>query len=246
MSETSLGPKCSKIYCSWLQRTPVKGNWVSTRTVKERKDRWYQWWGEEVKCTREEGAFRNKSEAPGNKRKSKPPSLLNKQDSVLVDLMTLKGRRGFEAIQNAVCILNIFFLSLDPWIWKIPWRRAWQPTPVLSSTESHGQRSLVGYSPWGLKELDTWEINTLSLSLSHTHTHTRLLTENNTDKSAGWGGVPRSNVSFATITALTPTKPHTHKYSLSLLPYLVIPLGVNSLNYLHLDWRPLSVWLGLQ
>ena len=31
--------------------------------------------------------------------------------------------------------------------WKIPWRRAWQPTPVLLPGESNGQRSLVGYSP---------------------------------------------------------------------------------------------------
>ena len=40
---------------------------------------------------------------------------------------------------------------------KIPWRSKWQPTPVLLPGESHGQRSLVGYSPWGHKELDTTE-----------------------------------------------------------------------------------------
>ena len=33
----------------------------------------------------------------------------------------------------------------DPWIGKIPWRRPWQPTPVFSSGESHGQRSLAGH-----------------------------------------------------------------------------------------------------
>ena len=33
-----------------------------------------------------------------------------------------------------------------------------QPTPVFSLGESHGQRSLVGYSPWGYKELDTTEV----------------------------------------------------------------------------------------
>ena len=32
---------------------------------------------------------------------------------------------------------------------KIPWRRVWQPVPVVLPRESHGQRSLVGYSPWG-------------------------------------------------------------------------------------------------
>ena len=37
------------------------------------------------------------------------------------------------------------------------WRRAWQPTPVLFAGESHGQRSLVGYSPWGHTGLDTTE-----------------------------------------------------------------------------------------
>ena len=32
-----------------------------------------------------------------------------------------------------------------------PWRREWQPTPVFLPGEFHGQRSLVGYSPWGRK-----------------------------------------------------------------------------------------------
>ena len=45
--------------------------------------------------------------------------------------------------------------GFDPWVGKIPWRRAWQPTLVFLLGESHGQRSLAGYSPWGLKESDT-------------------------------------------------------------------------------------------
>ena len=48
-------------------------------------------------------------------------------------------------------------LGLDPWVRKIPWRRAWQPIPVFLPGESHGQRSLAAYSPWGLKESDTTE-----------------------------------------------------------------------------------------
>ena len=40
---------------------------------------------------------------------------------------------------------------------KISWRRKWQPTLVLLPGKSHGQRSLVGYSPWGHKESDTAE-----------------------------------------------------------------------------------------
>ena len=39
--------------------------------------------------------------------------------------------------------------GFDPWVGKIPWRRKWQSTPVLFPVKSHGQRSLVGQSPWG-------------------------------------------------------------------------------------------------
>ena len=46
--------------------------------------------------------------------------------------------------------------SFDPWVGKIPWRRAWQPTPVFLAGESHGQRSLVGYSPWGCRVGHNW------------------------------------------------------------------------------------------
>ena len=48
-------------------------------------------------------------------------------------------------------------VGLIPGSGKIPWRREWQPTPVFVPGESHGQRSLEGYSSWGHKELDTTE-----------------------------------------------------------------------------------------
>jgi len=44
--------------------------------------------------------------------------------------------------------------GFNPWVRKIPWRRAGQPTPVFLPGESHGLRSLVGYSPRGHTELD--------------------------------------------------------------------------------------------
>ena len=47
--------------------------------------------------------------------------------------------------------------GFEPWVWKIPWKRKWQSTPVLLPGKSHGQRSLVGYSLWGCKESDTTE-----------------------------------------------------------------------------------------
>ena len=47
--------------------------------------------------------------------------------------------------------------GFNPWVRKIPWRRKWQPTLVLLPGKSHGQRSLVGCSPWGHKLSDTTE-----------------------------------------------------------------------------------------
>ena len=42
--------------------------------------------------------------------------------------------------------------GFDPWVEKIPWRWEWLPTPVFLPRKIHGQRSLVGYSPWGHKK----------------------------------------------------------------------------------------------
>ena len=58
--------------------------------------------------------------------------------------------------------------GLDPWVGKIPWRSDWYLTPVFLPGDFLGQRSLVGYSPQGHKELDT----TGWLTHTHTHTHT--------------------------------------------------------------------------
>ena len=44
-----------------------------------------------------------------------------------------------------------------------PWRRKWQPTPVFLPGESHGQRSLVGYTPWGRRVRHNGVTNTQSL-----------------------------------------------------------------------------------
>ena len=50
----------------------------------------------------------------------------------------------------------------QPWVGMIPWRRIWQPSLVFLPGEFHGQRSLVGYSRLGHKELD----------MTNTHSHT--------------------------------------------------------------------------
>ena len=59
--------------------------------------------------------------------------------------------------------------GFSPWTGKIPWRRAWQPTPVFLPGESHGQRSPVGYSPWGRKESDMTD------QYRHDHSGTQIL-----------------------------------------------------------------------
>jgi len=77
----------------------------------------------------------------------------------------------------------------NPWVGKISWRKAWQPTPVFLPGESHRQRSQLGYSPWGFKNMDTAEQLTLfsrckmpnsdmhlHRRLTHTHKHTHTLT----------------------------------------------------------------------
>ena len=46
--------------------------------------------------------------------------------------------------------------GFDLSVGTIPWRRAWQPTLVSLPGESHGQRSLEGYSPWGCRVRHNW------------------------------------------------------------------------------------------
>ena len=77
--------------------------------------------------------------------------------------------------------------GFDPWVGKIPWRRAWQPTPVFLPGESHGQRSLAGYSPQGCKESDTTEATW----------HARMLLDSQLASSArgGQGPEPRAPAS---------------------------------------------------
>ena len=52
---------------------------------------------------------------------------------------------------------RVCLLYLDPCVRKVPWRREWLPTPIFLPEEFHGQRSLVGYNPWGYNESDMTE-----------------------------------------------------------------------------------------
>ena len=71
-----------------------------------------------------------------------------------------KGFSGDSDGKESACSAGDGF---EPWVRKIPWRREWLPTPVFLPGKSHGQRSLVGYSPWGHKESDTTTTDQLTL-----------------------------------------------------------------------------------
>ena len=58
--------------------------------------------------------------------------------------------------------------KFNPWVKKTSWNSKWQPVPLFSPRKFHGQKTLVGYSPWGHKEPDTHRC-------IYIHTYTRLL-----------------------------------------------------------------------
>ena len=74
--------------------------------------------------------------------------------------------RGFPngpVVENSPVSAGGIRVGFNLWVRKTPCRRAWRPTSVFLPGESHGQRSLVGYSPWGHKESDmTKRLNTMS------------------------------------------------------------------------------------
>ena len=67
-----------------------------------------------------------------------------------------RRRRGQQKTRQLDGITDSMDMSLSR-LWEMVRRRQWQPTPVLLPGKSHGQSSLVGYSPWGREELDTTE-----------------------------------------------------------------------------------------
>ena len=68
-----------------------------------------------------------------------------------------EGLPGGSAVKTLPAIQEAREMRVRSLARKTPWRRAWQPTQVFLPGETHGQRSLVGYSPQGRKESDTTE-----------------------------------------------------------------------------------------
>ena len=80
---------------------------------------------------------------------------VRKRVEVLIASCPIRG--AFQVAQWVKNLPGMQDPGFDSWIEKIPWKRAWQPTPVFLPGESHGPRSLLGYSPESRKELDMTE-----------------------------------------------------------------------------------------
>ena len=77
--------------------------------------------------------------------------LHNSNNIVRRHLKILGSSRGFPSGisgKEPTCQCEILKRQVfNPWVRKIPWRRAWEAIPVFLPRESHGQRKKVGYSP---------------------------------------------------------------------------------------------------
>ena len=91
---------------------------------------------------------------PSSRKSSRPRD----QTSISYIVSCMAGRffisepAGKPHSQHTPVIKNLLpcgKLGINPWVGNIPWRRKWDPTQVLLPWESHGQRSMVGYSPHG-------------------------------------------------------------------------------------------------
>ena len=113
---------------------------------------------------------------------------------------------------------------------KFPWRRKWLPTPIFLAGEFHGQRSLVGYSPWGHKESDMTERLTLLILL-----HFVLLCLADIECFTN----QRSVVSLCQVSLLTALFPTVFAYSMSLchlLQYFKTSTSKKMTIHLRIRW----------
>ena len=90
--------------------------------------------------------------------------------------------------------------GFDPWVGKIPWSKKWQPTPIFLPGKSHGQRSLVGYSPGGTK------------SQTHLRDWTNTHTQTNTSEQTLLPNYP-SSVQFSHSVVSDSLRPHESQHS---------------------------------
>ena len=83
--------------------------------------------------------------------------LLRSENHVCSTSVCIWASRVVVVVKNLSANMGDIETMAQSLVGKIPWRRAWQPDPVFLPGESHAQRNLVGYSPWGCKESDMTE-----------------------------------------------------------------------------------------
>ena len=104
---------------------------------------------------------------------AKPDSMLLLFLSNYEILCSYEGFPGGSSAKESTCQCRRHRrCRFDPWARKIHWRRKWQPAPVFLPGKSHGERSLVTYSPWGCRVRYNLAAK-YTHSHTHTHTHTR-------------------------------------------------------------------------
>ena len=74
--------------------------------------------------------------------------------SIYLSILLKYGLPPWLSSKKSTCNADVGSIH---WVGKIPWRSVWQSSPVFLPGESHGWRSLVGYSPYSHKELDRME-----------------------------------------------------------------------------------------
>ena len=118
---------------------------------KPKKKKWHQQW--EAWILRETGWTKNTEVSLVGLWSAVMPFKTRGQCKVLLISM--------EPLSHTVALIHLAtsaltsVLFIDPWVGKISWRRKLQPIPAFLPGKSHGQWSLVGYSPWHRKESDT-------------------------------------------------------------------------------------------
>ena len=68
------------------------------------------------------------------------------KSELAVDVYQVGASQVTLEVKNLPANAGNMKLRSDPWGWKMPWRRAWEPAPVFLPGESHGQRNLMGRS----------------------------------------------------------------------------------------------------
>ena len=137
--------------------------------------------------------------------------------------------------------------GFDPWVGKIPWRSKWQPTLVFLPGKSHGQRSLVGCTPWGCKRVKHDLVNeseSCSVVSDCSWPHGLSSPRNSPGQNTGVGSLSLLQGIFPTQ-GLNPGLPHcrqilyqlSHKGSPRILEWVAYPLSrVSSLGIQTQEW----------